>query len=440
MAAQDPSVSTENNGGPLVGTAAAFLALSWVSVLLRTYVRAIMLKGFQADDWFMVIAQINFTISCVFIFQGAHYGIGRHNKSLDQLDEIEGLKYQALATATYVANMMFIKLSIAIFLLRLATQRRYRFTIYGSIFVVCIWSIVLFFWNLFQCHPVEAQWDYRILANDKTASCVSADQIVDAAYSLSIMSILSDWFFALIPIPMVWSVKMTKQAKMTVVLVLGLGVFASIATLIRIKFLADLTNLDDLLFATTDTMIWTIVEPGVAIVASSLITIRPLLRAWRVRGFQSTEHSKRTGGAISNGHANRSGVMPGFGSKNGTTIDVEAAQGSRDELSSGTKAEDHRPIPRFLSPIAEASHKSFDDTVDDNSANAKLTVGLHHRRSEVPSEMYIIEGPPSPHMLGHTMYNDTWSSRHSTTSSDVELSSMEPVKQSDGQIGLGSPR
>lgn len=132
--------------------------------------------------------------------------------------------------------------------------------------------------------------------------------------------------------------------------------------------------------------------------------------------------------------------MPGFGSKNGTTIDVEAAQGSRDELSSGTKAEDHRPIPRFLSPIAEASHKSFDDTVDDNSANAKLTVGLHHRRSEVPSEMYIIEGPPSPHMLGHTMYNDTWSSRHSTTSSDVELSSMEPVKQSDGQIGLGSPR
>lgn len=147
--------------------------------------------------------------------------------------------------------MMFIKLSIAIFLLRLATQRRYRFTIYGSIFVVCIWSIVLFFWNLFQCHPVEAQWDYRILANDKTASCVSADQIVDAAYSLSIMSILSDWFFALIPIPMVWSVKMTKQAKMTVVLVLGLGVFASIATLIRIKFLADLTNLDDLLCKST---------------------------------------------------------------------------------------------------------------------------------------------------------------------------------------------
>lgn len=32
-------------------------------------------------------------------------------------------------------------------------------------------------------------------------------------------------------------------------------------------------------------MVWTIVEPGLAIIASSLATIRPLLRAMRVRGF-----------------------------------------------------------------------------------------------------------------------------------------------------------
>lgn len=38
-------------------------------------------------------------------------------------------------------------------------------------------------------------------------------------------------------------------------------------------------------------MVWTIIEPGLAIVASSLATIRPLLRAMRVRGFESTEDS-----------------------------------------------------------------------------------------------------------------------------------------------------
>lgn len=35
-------------------------------------------------------------------------------------------------------------------------------------------------------------------------------------------------------------------------------------------------------------MVWTLVEPGVAIVASSLVTIRPLLRQMRLKGFADT--------------------------------------------------------------------------------------------------------------------------------------------------------
>jgi hypothetical protein len=35
-------------------------------------------------------------------------------------------------------------------------------------------------------------------------------------------------------------------------------------------------------------MVWTLVEPGVAITAASLITIRPLLRALNFSGFDST--------------------------------------------------------------------------------------------------------------------------------------------------------
>ena len=174
-------------------------------------------------------------------------GLGRHNKSLDQPSEIIALEFQALATATYVLDMMFIKLSIGIFLLRLATQKRYRYLIWGSIMVIALWSLALFFWNLFQCNPVPAQWDYTILERVPSAHCASGEEIVSAAYALSVMTILSDWLYALIPIPIVWNVKMTTQAKITVVLILSMGVFASIATLIRLKFLADLTDLSDIL-------------------------------------------------------------------------------------------------------------------------------------------------------------------------------------------------
>ena len=143
--------------------------------------------------------------------------------------------------------MWLIKLSIGLFLFRLADQRRYKWILGVSIVIVGVWSLTLFFWNIFQCSPVPAQWDYTILARDPEAHCVSADEIVSAAYALSALTILSDWLYALLPIPMIWRVRMTPQAKLSVIAVLSLGVFASVATLIRLKFLADLTDTSDIL-------------------------------------------------------------------------------------------------------------------------------------------------------------------------------------------------
>ncbi|KAF4985943.1 hypothetical protein FGRMN_11046 [Fusarium graminum] len=306
---------SEENGSALVAAVCALLTLSWISVGLRTYTRTFLMQGQKLDDWLMLIAQIIFTISCSFILEGVRQGVGKHNTAIknDQA-EVEALMWQALATATYILNMMFIKLSIGVFLLRLSVKKTYNWIIWISLAIISIWSIVLFFWNLFQCQPVQMQWDFRI----KEGRCVGADQIVSAAYAISVMTVLSDWLYALLPIPMLWSVKMTKQAKATVIAILGLGIFASIATLVRLRYLTDLTETSDILFAGTDAMVWTLIEPGVAIVASSLATIRPLLRAMKIRGFESTDSIYSTGhsaGVASNPNRAKSGVsvMPGFG-------------------------------------------------------------------------------------------------------------------------------
>lgn len=91
-------------------------------------------------------------------------------------------------------------------------------------------------------------------------------------------------------------------------------------------------------------MVWTLVEPGVAIVASSLVTIRPLLRQMRLKGFESTGASpsapytgpSRSGGT--GGLGSRStksagrkragyGGMPGGGPDDVALQDVEKAYG-----------------------------------------------------------------------------------------------------------------
>jgi hypothetical protein len=60
MSDQDDELDlTEYNGDSLLATAAVFLALSWISVILRTYTRAVLMKSFQLDDWFMLASQVS---------------------------------------------------------------------------------------------------------------------------------------------------------------------------------------------------------------------------------------------------------------------------------------------------------------------------------------------------------------------------------------------
>lgn len=48
----------EYNGGRLVGATIALLALSWITMGLRAYTRAVIMRSFMADDWLMLIAQV----------------------------------------------------------------------------------------------------------------------------------------------------------------------------------------------------------------------------------------------------------------------------------------------------------------------------------------------------------------------------------------------
>lgn len=100
-------------------------------------------------------------------------------------------QWQSLATASYILDMMFIKLSIGIFLLRFSIKNVYTWIIRTSLVIIAIWSLVSFFWDIFQCNPVKMQWDFRITYG----RCVTSNQVVSAAYALSVMTVTSDWLF-----------------------------------------------------------------------------------------------------------------------------------------------------------------------------------------------------------------------------------------------------
>lgn len=89
-------------------------------------------------------------------------------------------------------------------------------------------------------------------------------------------------------------------------------------------------------------MVWTLLEPALAIIASSLATIRPLLRAWGIKGFQMSG-SGRSGFRSDRRPTKTYGTgskraMPGFGSEDvSSSADVELAYTRGGDAKSSTK-------------------------------------------------------------------------------------------------------
>lgn len=116
---------------------------------------------------------------------------------------------------------MLVKLSVGFLLLRIIPNgnRRYRWVLYGSMVFVAIWSIITAGIILFQCSPVPEAWNRT--GNGK---CLAPISITNTGYAFSAMDILFDWLFALIPVPILYDVKMTIQMKLSILLILGMGV------------------------------------------------------------------------------------------------------------------------------------------------------------------------------------------------------------------------
>lgn len=61
----------------------------------------------------------------------------------------------------YTLTTVFIRLSIAVFLIRICLKRIYKFIIYATMAMVTGFSIFYFFLVLFQCSPVDFFWNRK---------------------------------------------------------------------------------------------------------------------------------------------------------------------------------------------------------------------------------------------------------------------------------------
>ncbi|KAI0025865.1 hypothetical protein F4780DRAFT_233344 [Xylariomycetidae sp. FL0641] len=266
------------------------LSLSWLTVAARLAVRRT-IKGIGLDDWTMLLGLLFFTLTCLATGFGTFHGIGAHADRISDDNDREGRMWFMCFQLFYVASTVPIKCSICVALIRLTTRRLYKHVLYGimafSTAAAGVTIVVVLAW----CTPIAATWDKRL------GSCGAPSVITDVSYYLSASSILTDWTCAILPAFIVWEVQLHSRVKVSVAIVLGLGIVASTATLVRLKFLLRYNNPDDYLWGIASIATWSIVESGTGIIAGSMPALRPLLRYIPFLG-DSLYNSKKNGSKL----------------------------------------------------------------------------------------------------------------------------------------------
>ncbi|KAH0367354.1 hypothetical protein KCU65_g4678, partial [Aureobasidium melanogenum] len=267
---------------PMFQVSVAFLVLAWIAVSLRVYVRASVLRSFHWDDWLILLTLCVFTACCSCLI--AIENIERSGAARTALangleaqfwliDKIFGLIMGFMSL--YILTTVVLKLALAIFFLRIIPENFswQRKTIYVSTGIYTTYGIIFTFIVIFQCgNPAN------FFIQEVRKACMSDNILQPLYYAAGGMNALTDWLFSLLPVTVIWSAAIPRSMKISAGCLLGLGSLASIASLIRLAYIPGIEASPTFLEHSVNIASWSIVEPGLGIIAASLATLRPLIR------------------------------------------------------------------------------------------------------------------------------------------------------------------
>lgn len=130
------------------------------------------------------------------------------------------------STAMYMLTMGLVKLSIVALYIRLSVSPVFRFVAYSLITFITVNTIINVLVILFPCNPVQKAWD-----RDIPGKCLPLLTFIIASAAINIAT---DIAVVVLPIQMLWTIRIPLRQKISLYILFGLGGGACIAGAVRL--------------------------------------------------------------------------------------------------------------------------------------------------------------------------------------------------------------
>ncbi|KAJ4859486.1 hypothetical protein T069G_04474 [Trichoderma breve] len=256
--------------------------LATIIVALRVYVR-VRLSGSQRawgwDDIFAVAGWVPLIPSVVFLILATYYGLGAHDDHVPDgmlvYYQVRVKSYMFLFEMIYFASSILTKLAMAIMILRLSSTRTYVYIIWGNIALLSVNALVCLIIMFASCSPLPALW------NEKLGYCRLKNGWIIISYVGSVVLAMVDWTCAITPFFMLRRLQMPTRRKVSVQIILSLGIIGSAAGLVRLGYYHAYDTdkyPHESLYNWGSTILWSLLEAGLGIISCSLPPLRRLFK------------------------------------------------------------------------------------------------------------------------------------------------------------------
>jgi len=288
MPAPGAGLPDENKGPQILGASATVTTIALITVIVRLVVRSRIVRRLGTDDYAMVIAMLLSLGGMADIIGQVLYGAGRHAAYLEPEVNTMGLKWNFAGQVIYMWALPAVKISVGFFLLRIAPNKTYRRILQGVMVFTIAYTFVCFITLLLQCKNLAILWDATV-----QTTCWSQSTLQGLSYTSCVVNILTDIFFAILPIPMLWNVQINARTRASLICIMGLGVFACAAGIVKSAFISNYGKTGDFLWDSANLTIWYSVECNVGIVAACLPCLKPLFKRILESSFGYGSSSKK---------------------------------------------------------------------------------------------------------------------------------------------------
>jgi hypothetical protein len=146
------------------------------------------------------------------------------------------LKWWFICELLYIFCTCILKLSVGFFLLRVAINPVHIWILRVLMVGTVAFGTTYLFMVSFQCVPIRSYWDISPRAKGK---CWNDQIVLGLTYVASIINCAADWVIGILPIFIVWSLRMPPKTKILVACILG---FAAMYVPGHLSLLSKLTS------------------------------------------------------------------------------------------------------------------------------------------------------------------------------------------------------